>query len=159
MSVKNRITDLVMVSHWCRFAIMAILFVTAIDAGAQMRRVVAHTGSQSRQKPVAVEVYEYDYVDSQPQFPGGECAMMKYINNSRRYPVDAYVRGIEGRVMCGFIVNPDGAISHVSVIKGVEDSLNKEAVRLISGMPRWVAGKIGNRSVPVYCVLPIPFRK
>ncbi len=149
----------IMVSRWSKFAIVAILSFSAVEAGAQMRRVVAHAGCQSRNKPVSIEVYEYDCVDHQPQFPGGECALMRYINSSRRYPIEAYTRGVEGRVMCGFIVNPDGAISHVSVIKGVEDSLNKEAVRLISGMPRWIAGKVGDRAVPVYCVLPIPFRK
>ncbi len=147
-----------MTSHLCRLSLLIVVFLSVFTAEGQMRRVVAQQ-SQNPSQQHAVEVYEYDYVDQQPQFPGGECAMMRYINNSRRYPAEAYARGIQGRVMCGFIVNPDGAISHVTVIKGVENSLNREAVRLISEMPRWVSGKIGNRSVPVYCVLPIAFRQ
>ena len=66
---------------------------------------------------------------------------------------------IQGRVLCSFVVNADGSISHVSIIRGVEPSLNQEAVRLISEMPRWEAGKVANRSVPVHYILPIVFRK
>lgn len=147
-----------MFSLLCRLSLTVVVLAVSVDAAGQMRRVVACNSASNRRMP-AVEVYEYDYVERQPQFPGGECAMMRYINDSRRYPARAYSRGIEGRVMCGFIVNPDGTISHVSVIKGVEESLDREAVRLVSGMPRWIAGQIGNRSVPVYCVLPIAFRR
>ncbi|MBQ9076774.1 MAG: TonB family protein [Muribaculaceae bacterium] len=153
-----QIERFIMISCRLRFLLVSIAIIAAVGAAAQMRRVVAHH-SHGRHQTSAVEVYEYDYVDFQPHFPGGECAMMRYINSSRRYPAEAYARGIEGRVMCGFIVNPDGLISHVSVIKGVEESLNREAVRLINEMPRWVAGKIGHCAVPVYCVLPIAFRK
>ena len=73
-------------------------------------------------------------------------------------PRRAYSQGVEGRVVCGFIVNPDGAISHVSVVRGVNDELNREAVRVISSMPRWEPGVRDGAKVPVYCCLTIPFR-
>jgi protein TonB len=60
--------------------------------------------------------------------------------------------------MCKFIVHPDGSINRISVIKGVEDSLDEEAVRIIREMPRWESAKHKGRSVPVYYVLTIPFR-
>ncbi len=107
---------------------------------------------------VTMNVYEYDFVDRQPQFPGGDNAMIRFINNERRYPKKAYREGIEGRVLCSFIVNEDGTISHISVLRGVEESLNREAVRIISQMPPWIAGEIDNTPVPVYCIIPIPFR-
>jgi outer membrane biosynthesis protein TonB len=66
---------------------------------------------------------------------------------------------VQGRVLCGFIVNSDGSISHVSVLRGVEPTLNREAVRLISNMPKWEAGRVNNRAVPVYYILPIAFRR
>lgn len=130
----------------------------AMSASAQMKRVVAYHESP-KSNPQYFEVYDCDYVDVQPQFPGGEVAFVKYINNTRRYPAEAYQRRIQGRVLCGFIVNADGSISHVSVIRGVEPSLNKEAVRLINSMPRWEAGRVNNQPVPVYYILPVAFRR
>lgn len=106
-----------------------------------------------------VEVYDPDTVDNAPQFPGGDIAMMNFINRERVYPERAYQEGVQGRVRCSFVVNEDGNISHISVIKGVESSLDREAVRIISEMPVWNAGQIGNRTVPVYCIISIPFRK
>lgn len=106
-----------------------------------------------------VEVYETYMVDLMPQFPGGDIAMMKFINRERKYPREAYHDGIEGRVRCSFVVNEDGRISNVSVLRSVEKSLDDEAIRIISEMPHWEAGEINNQPVPVYYILSIPFRK
>lgn len=105
------------------------------------------------------EVFEYDFVEVKPEFPGGGCCMLKYINENRNYPKEAYSLGIEGRVTCSFVVNCDGTISNISVIKGVESSLNEEAVRVISSMPCWSPGKMGGRNVPVRVVYAVPFRR
>ncbi len=106
-----------------------------------------------------VEVYEYDYVEHKPEFPGGSTELVDFINKQRRYPAQAYHNGIEGRVLCAFIINTDGTVSNVSVLKGVEVSLNQEAVRIISAMPAWTPGSIDGRSVPVRVIWPVPFRK
>lgn len=106
-----------------------------------------------------IDVYEYDYVDRKPQFPGGDSKLIKFINQNRRYPAEAYRRGVEGRVMCSFVVNTDGSISNVAVLKGVEASLNKEAVRIMQKMPAWSPGKINGQCVPVRVVWCVPFRK
>ncbi len=126
----------------------------AFNCRAQSRRV-QHTYNQQQ----LVRVYEYDYVDIQPQFPGGDCEMINFINNERKYPSTAYQNNIQGRVLCRFIVNTDGSISNIEVIRGVEESLNREAVRVISAMPRWKAGRKGDENVPVSYILPIPFRR
>ncbi len=147
-----------MANYWCKFSITVLLSMLAINLSAQMKRVIAYQQSTMSETQY-IEVYECDYVDEQPQFPGGEVALVDYINRSRRYPADAYSRNIQGRVLCGFVVNPDGSISHISIIRGVENSLDKEAVRLLADMPRWVAGKVNNRAVPVHCILPIVFRR
>lgn len=106
----------------------------------------------------SIRVYEYDNVDHQPHFPGGDSALLRFINHERRYPATAYHKGIEGRVLCTFVVHEDGSISHISVMRGVEHSLDREAVRVISQMPNWSAGSIDGQKVPVLCILPIPFR-
>lgn len=108
---------------------------------------------------VYTEVFEYDYVDEKPQFPGGSNSLIKFINSTREYPQEAYEAGIEGRVTCAFIVHSDGKISHIKVLRGVENSLNQEAIRIISKMPYWTPGKIADQPVPVRVVTCIPFRK
>lgn len=117
------------------------------------------TGTLDNGSAVYTEVFEYDYVDEKPEFPGGGNSMISFINSQRHYPENAYEMGIEGRVTCAFIVNEDGKISHIKVLRGVESSLNREAVRIISEMPDWSPGKINEQTVPVRVVCCIPFRK
>lgn len=103
-------------------------------------------------------VYESGYVDIAPSFPGGERALIDYINETRRYPSRAFEKKVQGRVRCRFVVDVDGTINAISVIKGVEQSLDEEAVRIIREMPKWEAAILNGRPVPVYYVLAIPFR-
>ena len=117
------------------------------------------TATLNNGEPVYTEVFEYDYVDEKPIFPGGSNSLINFINSTREYPVEAYEMGIQGRVTCSFIVNEDGKISHIKVLRGVESSLNSEALRIISLMPDWEPGKINEMRVPVRVVCSIPFRK
>ncbi len=105
------------------------------------------------------EVFEYDYVSDKPSFPDGDWKLVEYINHTRQYPRDAYEKGIQGRVTCSFVVNTDGSISHVQVIKSIEESLNREAIRIFSEMPRWEPGRIDGHTVPVRVIWSVPFRK
>lgn len=106
-----------------------------------------------------IEVYEYDFVSEKPSFPGGDRLLLSYINSTRCYPEDAYKHGVEGKVTCSFVVNKDGSISHVKVLRGVEPSLNREAVRILSKMPLWNPGRLEGEAVPVRVVRSVTFRK
>ena len=109
----------------------------------------------ARQPGQKMTVYDASVVDVQPTFPGGERAMLSYINRNR----DRGIRVDEPqRVICGFVVMPDGQLTCISVLRGVDEAVNREAVRLIEEMPRWEAGRRHNRDVAVYCVVPIGFR-
>ena len=131
--------------------------VTAVLPMAAQVRHVTTVNPMSKQS--YMEVYEYDYVDIQPQFPGGERGLINFVNKTREYPYHAYKKGIEGRVLCSFIVGTNGKVSDVRVIRGAGDeSLDREAIRVISKMPRWSVGKVGDHAVPVRVVLPIAFR-
>ncbi|MBR5726835.1 MAG: energy transducer TonB [Muribaculaceae bacterium] len=140
-----------------RLGLLAIITLTAVlPLAAQVRHV---TTVNPTTKKAYTEVYEYDYVDIQPQFPGGERGLINFINKTREYPYRAYKKGIQGRVLCSFIIGTDGKVSDVRVVRGAGDeSLNREAVRVISEMPKWSVGKVGNHAVPVRVVLPIAFR-
>ena len=128
----------------------------APSVAAQVTRV--NLGGSGKSHDNYVDVYEYDFVDVQPRFPGDERGLVNYINNTRQYPYDAYKNKIQGRVVCSFIVNTDGSICHVQVIKSAYPSRDKEAVRIIKEMPNWKPGMIYGEEVPVHCILPIAFR-
>lgn len=134
-----------------------LLILGFTSARAQTCRVVA--GNSADGCRTYKEVFEYDFVEVKPSFPGGHEALLNYINKNRHYPADAYEHGIEGRVTCSFVVNSNGNISHVKVIRGCHKSLNEEAMRLLSEMPDWLPGQHLSHSVPVRVVHSIPFRK
>jgi protein TonB len=104
------------------------------------------------------EVFLVGAVEQNPEFPGGQEAMMKWIYNNLRYPAAAQEMGIAGRVTIQFTVWKDGAIRDITVLRGVESSLDKEAVRVVGKMPKWLPGKQGGRAVSVRFILPIVFQ-
>ncbi len=111
-------------------------------------------------KPKQEEVTEeiFVVVENQPEFPGGNAAMMKFLSDNIKYPVIAQENGIQGRVICNFVVERDGSITDVQVVRGVDPSLDKEAIRVIQQMPRWTPGKQRGQAVRVRFTLPVVFR-
>ena len=97
-------------------------------------------------------------VEEQPQFPGSETARTEYINQNVRYPEKAKEGGVQGRVSVQFIVEKDGSLTNVEIIRGVDPELDAEAVRLVRSMPKWTPGKQRGQNVRVRFVLPITFR-
>ena len=97
-------------------------------------------------------------VEKQPEFPGGLTAMNAFLSSNIKYPVVAQENGIFGRVTCSFVVNVDGSIVDIEIIRGVDPSLDKEAMRVISTMPRWTPGEQRGRPVRVRFTLPVQFR-
>lgn len=138
------------------FAATAIAIATTSETFSQTCRVKT---SSCKGATAYTEVYEYDYVDQKPEYPGGRSAMINFINNTREYPTEAYDTGIEGRVTCSFVVNTDGKISHIQILRGVETSLNNEAMRIVASMPSWSPGMMAGHAVPTRVVCCIPFRK
>lgn len=100
----------------------------------------------------------YDVVEQMPSFPGGQTALMQYLSSNVMYPVDAQENGIQGRVTVSFVVERDGSITEVKVVRPVAPSLDKEAVRVISSMPKWKPGKQDGVNVRVMFTIPIAFR-
>ena len=100
----------------------------------------------------------FDIVDTPPEFPGGQEALMKYIPENIHYPIEAQDKGIQGTVICNFIVRKDGSISDAEVVPGVDPLLNEEAIRLINSMPKWQPGMQRGKVVDVRFTLPIVFR-
>jgi len=97
-------------------------------------------------------------VDEMPEFPGGQNAMLQFISKNIQYPKFAKERGIQGRVVVKFVVQKDGSISNVEVMRSVDEHLDAEVVRLVKSMPNWKPGKHNGEVVNVQYVLPVVFK-
>lgn len=100
----------------------------------------------------------YDVVEEMPQFPGGSSALFEYLSQKVKYPDAAKANGIQGRVVCTFIVERDGSITDVKVTRSVDPSLDKEAQQVILSMPRWIPGKQNGKTIRVKYTVPVTFR-
>lgn len=110
------------------------------------------------EKPKEEETKVFDVVEQMPSFPGGDAELMKYLSSHIKYPVVAEENGIQGRVIATFVVERDGSISDVKVIKSVDPSLDKEAIRVLKSMPKWIPGRQNGSAVRVKYTVPVTFR-
>ena len=100
----------------------------------------------------------FDVVEQMPSFPGGQAALMKWLADNMNYPVIAAENGVQGRVVVQFVVEKDGSVSDVQVVKSVDPSLDKEASRVVSAMPKWIPGKQNGAAVRVKYTVPVTFK-
>ena len=100
----------------------------------------------------------FDVVEEMPSFPGGQGALMAFLSSNIKYPVVAQENGVQGRVIVGFVVEKDGSISDVKVMRSVDPSLDREAQRVVKAMPKWKPGKQNGSAVRVKYTVPVVFR-
>ena len=108
--------------------------------------------------PKEEETKVFDVVEEMPQFPGGPNALFEYLSKNIKYPVVAEENGVQGRVIVTFVVERDGSITDVKVVKSVDPSLDKEAQRVVKSMPHWIPGKQNGSAVRVKYTVPVTFR-
>jgi len=104
-----------------------------------------------------VEAEIFTVVESMPEFPGGPAKMMEYIAKNIKYPAMARESGIQGRVFVNFVVEPDGSVSNVKVLRGIGGGCDEEAVRVVEAMPKWTPGRQRGKAVRVSFNLPVRF--
>lgn len=100
----------------------------------------------------------FDVVEVMPSFPGGQGALMSYLSSHVKYPVVAQENGVQGRVTVSFVVERDGSITDVHVVRSVDPSLDREAARVVSTMPNWQPGKQNGSAVRVKFNVPVQFK-
>ena len=100
----------------------------------------------------------FDVVEEMPSFPGGQGALMSFLSSNIKYPVVAQENGVQGRVIVGFVVERDGSITDVKVMRSVDPSLDREAQRVVKSMPKWKPGKQNGSAVRVKYTVPVVFR-
>lgn len=131
----------------------------ATPAPAKTEKPAAQTTqSTATKEDVSADNTVRDVVEQMPSFPGGKEAMMSYVSRSIKYPTVAEENGTQGLVIVSFVVEKDGSISGAKVIRSVDPSLDKEALRIIRSMPRWTPGKQDGKPVRVKYTVPVSFR-
>lgn len=130
-----------------KFLIMALMALFGLTTVSAQKTVVAKKNQQV-----------FDVVEKMPEYPGGQAALFEYLSTNVKYPADAEKKKVEGRVLVTFIVNTDGSITDIEVVRKAFPSLDAEAVRVISGMPKWIPGEQKGQKVRVKYTVPLTFR-
>ena len=124
------------------------------DENTQIEEYVAPV---VQEEDLAEETEIFTIVEDNPGYPGGEEARLKYLSENIQYPVIARESGIQGTIYLNFVVEKDGSITDVKVIRGIGGGCDEEAIRVAKGMPKWSPGKQRGKAVRVSFMMPIKF--
>ena len=124
----------------------------AIDTTTSAREVMVTGYAQFTDNKV------YESVEVMPEFPGGEVELLKFVAKSIKYPTEAQRRGAQGRVIVKFVVETNGSISNIHVVKGIDPLLDAEAIRVCTTMPTWAPARQEGKAVRCYYTIPVTFR-
>jgi protein TonB len=127
------------------------------QTAAQVQTYVAPAAAIQEEEEESAQPI-FTVVEEMPQFPGGTGDLLRFLSNSIKYPVIAQENGIQGRVTCAFVINRDGSVVDAEVVRGVDPSLDKEALRVINSMPKWSPGKQRGKPVRVKYTVPVTFK-
>lgn len=150
------------------FMLLAAVMLMSASAMAQSnvrkgrvnRTKQVSTNNVKKQPAAKLEEDDEVYVVAEelPEFPGGHAALIAYIQKNINYPADAAKNGIQGRVWVSFIVEKDGSLSDIEIIRSPDSSFSKEAIRVLSSMPKWKPGKQNGKIVRVKWSMPVTFK-
>lgn len=143
--------------HLNLFVLLMMLLMCLPSANAQVAQP-----KKSIHDYMRIEVWDSDYGEVMPQFPGGDTALLNYIKNNLRYPPKAKEKGVQGRVIVKFYIETDGNITDAKVFKSPDSLLNDEAIRIVKSMPKWKPGaEMSNGKITLKrfnYVIPIIFK-
>ena len=129
-----------------------------INAEVEQNEVIEEYVAPEVVEEEVVEQEIFQIVEEMPQFPGGEAKLMEYVAKNIKYPQIARETGIQGRVFVGFVVEPDGSISNVKLLRGIGGGCDEEAMRVIKSLPKWKPGKQRGKAVRVSYQIPVFFK-
>jgi protein TonB len=129
-----------------------------INAEVEQNEVIEEYVAPEVVEEEVVEQEIFKIVEEMPAFPGGEAKLMEYVAKNVKYPQIARETGVQGRVYVNFVVEPDGSVSNVSVLRGIGGGCDEEAIRVVKSMPKWKPGKQRGKAVRVSYMLPVNFK-
>ena len=140
------------------FNISALVLLVVVFAPARANAQDKKEKTTQTQKDTTTDDKVYEVCEQMPTYKGGDVALLKYLTDSVKYPELAKKHGVQGRVIIGFIVEKDGSLTDVKVLRAVDRALDAEALRVVKGMPKWIPGSQNGQHVRVKYNVPVPFR-
>ena len=140
------------------FAISALVLLVIVFAPARANAQDKKEKTTQTHKDTTTGDKVYEVCEQMPIFEGGDAALLKYLTDSVKYPELAKKHGVQGRVVIGFIVEKDGSLTDVKVLRAVDRALDAEALRVVKGMPKWIPGCQDEQLVRVRYNVPVSFR-
>ena len=156
MSMKNKQTPILFAGFKCLlFVISAIVLLVIVIAPARANAQDKREKTTQTRKDTAPDDKVYEVCEQMPIFEGGDAALLKYLRENLKYPDKTKDRGVQGRLVIGFIVEKDGSLTDVKVLRPVDIDLDAEVLRVVKGMPKWIPGRHNGQRVRVRYLVPI----
>ena len=140
------------------FAVSALMLLVVVFVPARANAQDKKEKTTQTRKDTTTDDKIYEVCEQMPIFEGGDAALLKYLTDSVKYPELAKKHGVQGRVVIGFIVEKDGSLTDVKVLRHVDIALDAEALRVVKGMPKWIPGCQDEQLVRVRYNVPVSFR-
>lgn len=154
--MKNKQTPILFTGFKCLlFVISALVLLVIVIAPARANAQDKREKTTQTRKDTATDDKVYEVCEQMPIFEGGDAALLKYLRENLKYPDKTKDRGVQGRMVVGFIVEKDGSLTNVKVLRAVDIALDAEVLRVIKGMPKWIPGRHNGQRVRVRYLLPI----
>lgn len=154
--MKNKQTPKLFAGFKCLlFVVSALILLVIVIAPARANAQDKRGKTTQTRKDTATDDKVYEVCEQMPIFEGGDAALLKYLRENLRYPDKTKDRGVQGRLVIGFIVEKDGSLTDVKVLRPVDIDLDAEVLRLVKGMPKWIPGRHNGQRVRVRYLLPI----
>ena len=156
MRMKNKQTPKLFAGFKCLlFVVSALILLVIVIAPARANAQDKREKTTQTRKDTATDDKVYEVCEQMPIFEGGDAALLKYLRENLKYPDNTKDRGVQGRLVIGFIVEKDGSLTDVKVLRPVDIDLDAEVLRLVKGMPKWIPGRHNGQRVRVRYLLPI----
>ena len=154
--MKNKQTPKLFAGFKCLlFVVSALILLVIVIAPVRANAQDKKGKTTQTRKDTATDDKVYEMCEQMPIFEGGDAALLKYLRENLKYPDNTKDRGVQGRLVIGFIVEKDGSLTDVKVLRPVDIDLDAEVLRLVKGMPKWIPGRHNGQRVRVRYLLPI----
>ena len=154
--MKNKQTPILFTGFKCLlFVVSALILLVIVIAPASANAQDKRGKTTQTRKDTTTDDKVYEVCEQMPIYEGGDAALLKYLRENLKYPDKTKDRGVQGRLVIGFIVEKDGSLTDVKVLRPVDIDLDAEVLRVIKGMPKWIPGRQNGKRVRVRYLLPI----
>ena len=154
--MKNKQTPKLFAGFKCLLlAISALVLLVIVFAPAGANAQNKKVNKAQTHKDTTTDDKVYDVCEQMPIYEGGDAALLKYLGENLKLPEEDQERGMQGRMVVGFVVEKDGSLTNVKVLRAVDIALDAEVLRVVKGMPKWIPGRHNGQRVRVRYLLPI----